>query len=67
VGILGILLGLEEIGFFRQVRLAIAGPDQSADLVQRVIGDAHRVRAHIGDQRDGALLAEFHALVKPLR
>ena len=65
--ILRILLGLEEIRLLRQVRLAISGADQAAHLVQRVIRNAHRVRAHIGDQRNRAFLPQLHALVKPLR
>src|SRR2546426_12545598 len=29
--------------------------------------NAHRVGAHVGDQADGAFLAQFHALVQALR
>ena len=67
VRVLRILLGLEEIRLLGQVRLAISGADQAAHLVQRVIRNAHRIRAHISDQRDRAFLAQFHAFIEPLR
>ena len=39
----------------------------SANLIERVIRDAHGIGAHVGDQRDGAFLAQLDAFVEFLR
>jgi hypothetical protein len=67
VGLLGVLgLGLEQARAGGQVVLAVALGDQGADLVQRLLGQVHRVGTHVGDQADG-LAADVHAFVELLR
>ena len=61
--------------FFRLVKVGLLGKivrpealrNQLADLRQRVVRDAHGIRAHVSDQRDGAFVAELHAFIQALR
>ena len=50
----------------RQIRVADLRPDQLAHFGQRRLGDARRVRAHIGDQSHRAFLGEFNTFVQAL-
>src|ERR1700683_5424975 len=56
-----------EVGFFRQIALAVARSNVVAHLGDRVRRYLHRVRAHVGDQRDRAFVPELDAFVKALR
>ena len=67
VRILGLLLGLVNIGGLRQKLRPELDRDISARFLQRVFGNPRGVRAHVGDQADRALFAQLDALVEPLR
>ena len=41
--------------------------DQSANFVERVVGDARRIGTHVGDKTDRAFLAELDAFIQLLR
>ena len=55
-----------DIGLFRQVIRAERRLDIAAHLVEREVGKTRRIRAHVGDEADGAASAEFDALVELL-
>ena len=50
VRILRLLLGLVDVRRRRQVLLAVALADERAYLFKGVVGDARRIRTHVGDQ-----------------
>src|SRR5262245_5176401 len=64
--VLGVLLGAVEVRLPGQVLRAEALRDVVADGGDRLAGDARRVRTHVGDEADRALVAELDALVEPL-
>src|SRR5262245_53527067 len=47
--------------------IAILALDQAANFLERLLGNARRIRPHVSDQAYGALAADLDALVKPLR
>ena len=67
VRFLRVFLRLVEIRLFRQVALAVARSDLVAHLGERVGGDVHRIRAHVGDQRDRAFVSQLDAFIESLR
>ena len=67
VRILRFLLRLVEVGLLRQVIRPELRPDQLTHLPQRLIGHAHRIGAHVRNQRNRAFIAQFHAFIQPLR
>src|SRR6266851_105978 len=67
VRFLRVFLRFVVVRFFREVIRSKSFRNQLAHLLQRIVGDVHGIGAHVGDQRDGAFLAEFHAFVEPLR
>src|ERR1700676_2455209 len=66
VRFLRILLGFVVVRLFRNIVRAKALRDQLADLCQGIVRDVHGIRAHVGDQRDRAFLAEVHAFIQAL-
>ena len=64
LGVLGLVL--EHRRRFRQVVGVEVLADVEADLLDRVVGERHRVGTHVGDQTDLAL-ADVDALVQLLR
>ena len=66
VRLLSVFLGFVEVGLLRQ----IGGPEffgnEFANLRQRVLRNVDGIRAHIGDQRNGAFVPEFDAFIKTL-
>ena len=67
VRFLRVFLRFVEIGLLGQVVRAEALGNQRADLIERVVRDAHGIGAHVGDQRDGTFLAQLDAFVQFLR
>src|SRR5262245_10319646 len=67
VRVLRVLLRAIMNRFFGQIFFAVLPGDEVADFRERAFGDARRIGAHVGDQPDRALAAEFDAFVKPLR
>ena len=67
VRFLGVFLRLIEVRLLGEVIRAKLRRDEFADLRQRVVRNMHRVRAHVRDQRDGALRAQLHAFIESLR
>src|SRR5262245_6079545 len=67
VRVLRVLLRAVMNGFFWQIFFAVLLDDEVADFRERAFGDARRICAHVGDQPDRALAAEFDSFVQPLR
>ena len=65
--VLRILLLFVEARLGGQRGLAVGRADVLAHGAERFLGDAHRVGAHVGDEPDGAVVADAAALVEPLR
>ncbi len=47
--------------------IAVLRLDVFADFAERFIRNPHRIGTHVCDQADQAFLAQFHALIEPLR
>ena len=57
-------LGLELARLLRNVFLAVALGDELAYLIDGGCGQCHRVRAHIGNEANGAFAGDFDAFVE---
>ncbi len=64
---LRLLAGSIKVRLVGNVLFAIARADMVADGLERLVGNARRVGAHISDKADRALLAKLDALVQLLR
>ena len=67
VGVLGVLLGLEDAGAPGLVVGAEAAVDEAARRRHRLVGDAQGVGAHVGDQTGQAGALQLDALIQLLR
>src|ERR1700733_5765753 len=67
VRFLRILLRFEKVGLFGQEAWYKARADVFANLLDRIRGNAHRIRAHVSDQRFGTFIAQLDALIEALR
>ncbi len=67
VGVLRSLLRGVDVGLVGQLVGAVAGGDQLAHAGDRLVGDAGRVGAHVGDEAELAAIADHPSLVEPLR
>ncbi len=67
VRILRFLLGLVYVGGIGQELGTELNRDVGARFLQSVLGHARGIRAHVGDEADRALFAEFDTFVEPLR
>ena len=64
--ILGRLLALEDVGLSRPRSFAKAVHDPRTHILHRVLGQPGGIRAHVGDEAGGALIAQLDALVQAL-
>ena len=65
--VLRVLLALVDVGGRRQEARAVALADVAADFGHRVVADARRIGAHVGDQADRAFLADLDTFIQALR
>ena len=63
----GVLPGLVHDRRIGKIGLPVVAPDQLAGGGDRLFRHAHRVRSHVGDETDRAVLADIQALVEVLR
>ena len=66
VRVLRLLARRIDIGLFGQVIRAERRADVAAYLIEREVGKARRIRAHVGDEADGAAPAKFDAFIELL-
>ncbi len=66
VRLLGAFAGCVAIGILRQVRLAITGSNMVATRLERILADPRAVGAHVSNETDRTLAAQFNAFIKPL-
>ena len=59
--------GTVQMRVFGQRARAVVARDDLADFRDRVVGQAHRIGTHVGDQADRAFVAERDAFVQTLR
>ena len=66
MGVLGGFPVPEDVGRLRQVRGAILLADVIPDGGHRLVGDADRVGAHVGDEADEPRAGDFHSFIEGL-
>jgi len=64
--VLADFLLLKNVGLGRSRSFAIAVCDPGAHIPHRILGQPGRIRAHVGDEAGGALVAQLDALVQAL-
>ena len=67
MGVLCVFLAFVEDGLLGQIRAAVDIGYVSSHHLHRVIGDAGRIAAHVGDQTDASFIAELDTFVEALR